>query len=140
MEARVQTNIYLRFNGTCEEAFKLYAALGGGMIEMLQRFEDSPAQDQVPAELRKQVLHARLKLGDAVIMGSDAPPGRYQTPDGFSVSLTVDAPADAERIFKALSEEGTVQIPLAESFFAKRFGMVTDRFGTPWIILGQPSG
>ena len=96
----MQTNIYLRFNGTCEEAFKLYAAIGGGTIEMLQRFEDSPAQDQVPAELRKQVLHARLKLGDAVIMGSDAPPGRYQTPDGFSVSLTLDAPADAERLLE----------------------------------------
>ena len=75
-----------------------------------------------------------------VVMGSDAPPGRYQTPDGFSVSLTVDTPADAERIFKALSEKGTVQMPLAESFFAKRFGMVTDRFGTPWMVLGQPAG
>ena len=136
----MRTNIYLRFNGTCEEAFKFYAALGGGAIESLQRFEDSPAQDQVPAALRKQVLHARLRLGDAVIMGSDAPPGRYQTPDGFSVSLTVDAPADAERIFQGLSEKGSVQMPMAETFFARRFGMVTDRFGTPWMVLCQPEG
>ena len=136
----MRTNIYLRFNGNCEEAFKLYAGLCGGAIESLQRFEDSPAEDQVPAALRKQVLHARLKLGDDVIMGSDAPPGRYQVPDGFSVSLTIDAPADAERVFKVLSEKGTVQMPMSETFFAKRFGMVTDRFGTPWMVLCQPEG
>lgn len=131
----MRVNIYLRFNGNCEEAFKFYAQLCGGAIEMLQRFEDAPGQDQVPPALRKQVLHARLKLGDQVIMGSDAPPGRYQVPDGFSVSLTVDAIADAERIFKALSEKGSVQMPMEETFFAKRFAMLTDRFGTPWMVI-----
>jgi PhnB protein len=136
----MQINIYLRFNGTCEEAFKFYAELCGGTIEMLQRYEDMPNPDQAPPTMLKQVLHARLKLGDQVIMGSDAPPGRYQVPDGFSVSLTVDAVADAERVFKALSEKGSVQMPLAESFFAKRFGMATDRFGTPWMVLCQPEG
>ncbi|HTW34288.1 MAG TPA: VOC family protein [Rhizomicrobium sp.] len=136
----MRTNIYLRFNGNCEEAFNLYAGLCGGRIETMQRYENSPAQDQVPAAQRKQVLHARLKLGDAVIMGSDAPPGRYQVPNGFSVSLTVETPADAERIFKTLSEKGAVQMPMAETFFAKRFGMMTDRFGTPWMVLCQPEG
>jgi PhnB protein len=136
----MRVNIYLRFNGTCEEAFNFYAQHCGGRIETMQRFGDSPAQDQVPAALRKQVLHARLRLGDQVIMGSDAPPGRYQVPDWFSVSLTIDAIADAERVFKALSEKGSVQMPMAESFFAKRFGMATDRFGTPWMVLCQPEG
>ena len=136
----MQINIYLRFNGTCEEAFKFYAELCGGTIEMLQRYEDMPDPGQAPAAMLKQVLHALLKLGDQIIMGSDAPPGRYQTPDGFSVSLTIDGVADAERIFKALSEKGSVQMPLAESFFAKRFGMATDRFGTPWMILCRPEG
>jgi PhnB protein len=136
----MQINIYLRFNGTCEEAFNFYAELCGGTIEMLQRYEDMPNPHQAPPAMLKQVLHARLKLGDQVIMGSDAPPGRYQTPDGFSVSLTIDAVADAERIFKALSEQGSVQMPLAESFFAKRFGMATDRFGTPWMVLCQSEG
>jgi PhnB protein len=136
----VKVNIYLRFNGNCEEAFNFYAQLCGGTIEMLQRFEDVPEPDQPPSELRKWVLHARMKLGDQVIMGSDAPPGRYQVPDGFSVSLTIDAIADAERIYKALSDKGSVQAPLEQTFFAKRFGMATDRFGTPWIILCQPEG
>ena len=136
----MRINIYLRFNGNCEEAFKFYAQLCGGTIEMLQRYEDMPQPDQAPPAMLKQVLHARLKLGDQVIMGSDAPPGRYQVPDGFSVSLSIDVIADAERIFKALSEKGSVQMPLAESFFAKRFGMATDRFGTPWMVLCQPEG
>jgi PhnB protein len=136
----MQINIYLRFNGTCEEAFNFYAELCGGTIDMMQRYKDMPEPHQAPPAMLKQVLHARLKLGDQVIMGSDAPPGRYQAPDGFSVSLTVDAVADAERIFQALSEKGSVQLPLAESFFAKRFGMATDRFGTPWMILCQPEG
>jgi PhnB protein len=136
----MQINIYLRFNGTCEEAFNFYAELCGGTIEMLQRYEDMPNPHQAPPAMLKQVLHARLKLGDQAIMGSDAPPGRYQMPDGFSVSLTIDAVADAERIFKALSEKGSVQMPMAESFFAKRFGMATDRFGTPWMVLCQPEG
>jgi PhnB protein len=136
----MRVNTYLRFNGNCEEAFELYAKLGGGKVEMLQRFEDSPAQDQVPPALRKQVLHARLQLGDQVIMGSDAPPGRYQKPDGFSVSLTIDTPAEAERVFKGLSEGGEIMMPMAETFFAKRFAMFTDRFGTPWMVLCQPEG
>ena len=136
----MRVNTYLRFNGNCEEAFKFYAQLCGGAIESMQRFEDSPAQDQVPPAMRKQVLHARLRLGDQIIMGSDAPPGRYQVPDGFSVSLTIDGVADAERIFKGLSEKATVQMPMAETFFAKRFGMATDRFGTPWMVLCQPEG
>ena len=136
----MQINIYLRFNGTCEEAFNFYAELCGGTIDMMQRYKDMPEPHQAPPAMLKQVLHARLKLGDQVIMGSDAPPGRYQAPDGFSVSLTVDAVGDAERIFTALCEKGTVQMPLAESFFAKRFGMATDRFGTPWMVLCQPEG
>lgn len=136
----MRVNIYLRFKGNCEEAFNFYAQLCGGMIEMLQRYEAVPDSDQAPPALAKQVLHAQLKIGDQVIMGSDAPPDRYQVPHGFSVSLTVDAIADAERIFKALSEKGSVQMPMEQTFFAKRFGMATDRFGTPWIILGQPVG
>ena len=136
----MQVNIYLRFNGNCEEAFKFYAQLCGGAIETLQRYEDIPGDNQTPPALLKQVLHARLKLGDQVIMGSDAPPGRYQVPDGFSVSLTIDAIADAEHIFKALSDKGSVQMAMEETFFAKRFGMATDRFGTPWMVLCQPEG
>jgi PhnB protein len=76
-----------------------------------------------------------MTVGDTVLMASDAPDGRYRKPQGFSVSLGVDAPADAERIFAELSEGGSVTMPMEETFFAARFGMLTDRFGTPWMVI-----
>jgi len=80
------------------------------------------------------VMHARLIVGDEVLMGSDAPPDRYEPMKGITVTLGVDEPADAERIFSALAEGGTVQMPIQQTFWAARFGMLTDRFGTPWMI------
>jgi PhnB protein len=79
-------------------------------------------------------LHARLVLDGTVLMGSDAPPDRYEPMKGFSVTLVLKDPAEAERIFSALAENGTVCMPLEETFFAFRFGMLVDRFGTPWMI------
>lgn len=77
---------------------------------------------------------ARLDVGDAVLMGSDAPSGRYEEPKGFSVSIQLKDPADAERIFRALAEKGTVRMPLEKTFWAQRFGMLVDRFGVPWMV------
>ena len=79
-------------------------------------------------------MHARLSVGDNVLMGSDAPPDRYEPMKGFTVTLGIDDPHDAERVFHALSENGTVQMPIQETFWAVRFGMLVDRFGTPWMI------
>ena len=79
-------------------------------------------------------MHARLVVGDKVLMGSDAPPEHYEGPKGFSVSLTINDLADAERIFHALAENGTVRMPLQETFWAVRFGMLVDRFGIPWMV------
>ena len=90
--------------------------------------------DQTPREWRDKVMHARLIVGDEVLMGSDAPPDRYEPMKGITVTLGVDEPADAERIFSALAEGGTVQMPIQQTFWAARFGMLTDRFGTPWMI------
>jgi PhnB protein len=73
-------------------------------------------------------------VDNQVLMGSDAPPGRYEAPKGISVSLNVKTPADAERIFNALSENGKVQMPLQQTFWAQRFGMTVDRFGIPWMV------
>jgi len=81
-----------------------------------------------------KLLHARMPIGDTLSMGSDAPAGRLQKMQGFSVALGIDDPAEAERIYNALADGGTVQMPLAETFWAKKFGMLTDRFGTPWMI------
>jgi PhnB protein len=130
----MQLNPYLLFNGQCEAAFKFYEkTLGGKMVEMMTH-EGSPAAGQVPSEWRNMILHARLVVGDQVLMASDAPPERYQKPQGFSVSIGIKAPAEAERIFHALAEKGTVQMPIQETFWAARFGMLVDQFGTPWMI------
>ena len=87
-----------------------------------------------PPEWRNKVMHARLMVGDEVLMGSDAPPGRYEGAKGFSVTLGIENPADAERIFHALAQNGTVQMPIQETFWATGFGMLVDQFGTPWMI------
>jgi PhnB protein len=131
----VQTNTYLHFNGNCEEALKFYETATGGKIVMLTTHEGSPAQAQTPPDWLKKILHARIQIGGTVIMASDAPPGRYSKPQGFSISLDADSPTDAERIFKALSEGGTVGVPMGETFFAKRFGMLADRFDVPWMVI-----
>ena len=97
-------------------------------------YADMPSEQPVPEERRHLILHARLVVGDAVLMASDCPPEYFQQPQGMNVSLHVSDPAEAERIFHALAEGGTVQMPFEETFWALRFGMVRDRFGTPWMI------
>jgi PhnB protein len=131
---QMQLNPYLTFDGRCEAAFKLYAEALGGKIEMMMTHEGSPMAAQVSPEWRNKIMHARLALGDTLLMASDAPPDRYEPMKGFSVTLDIDSPAEAERVFHALAEKGTVRMPIQETFWAARFGMLTDRFGTPWMI------
>jgi PhnB protein len=128
-------NPYLTFDGQCEAACTFYASCLGGKIVAMLRHEGTPAEAHVSPEWRDKILHARLMVGDQVLMGSDAPPGRYEQPKGFSVTLGVDTPAEAERVFAALAEKGTVQMQMDQTFFAARFGMLMDRFGTPWMII-----
>jgi PhnB protein len=136
----MQVQPYLTFNGDCEEAFRLYEKVLGGKIETLMSHGDSPIADQVPASWHPRVLHARLSIGDAVLMASDAPPEHYQRPAGMHVSLSVQDPAEADRIFYALAEKGSVTMPIDKTFWAVRFGMLVDRFGIPWMInCNQPA-
>jgi PhnB protein len=130
----MQVNAYLLFNGQCEEAFKFYESCFGARIDGMLKHAGSPAEAHVPPEWGDKILHARLLVGDTVVMASDAPPGHYEKPQGFSVNLQLKDADEAERIFKALSENGTVKMPLAQTFWAKRFGMCTDQFGIPWMI------
>jgi PhnB protein len=135
----MQLNPYLVFNGQCEAAFKFYERCLGGKIEMMMTHGDSPMAEQVPPEWRNKVMHVRLALSDKVLMGSDAPPDRYEQPKGFSVSVGVDKPTEAERIFNALAQNGTVQMPLQKTFWAERFGMLVDQFGIPWMVNCEPA-
>ena len=130
----MQLNPYLFFNGQCEAAFQFYADLLGGKIEAMITHEGTPAANHVPAEWRSKIIHARLALGDQILMGSDAPPDHQQKPQGFSVNIGVKDPAEAERIFHALVENGTVTMQFGETFWATRFGMLVDRFDIPWMV------
>jgi PhnB protein len=131
----MQINAYLNFNGQCEAAFKFYEQVLGGKMLMMSRFEDSPMAQQMPAEMRTKILHARIQIGDTLIMGSDPPPDRFSHQKGFALSLQVKTAAEAEKIFQALAENSQVGMPLGKTFFAERFGMLTDRFGVPWMIV-----
>jgi len=130
----MQLNPYLTFNGQCETAFKFYANCFGGKIEALLPHEGTPAEAHVPAEWRKKIMHARLVVDGQALMGSDAPPDHYQPPQGFSVTLDLKDPREADRIFASLAENGRIKMPIQETFWATRFGMLVDRFGIPWMI------
>jgi PhnB protein len=130
----MQLNPYLSFNGQCETAFKFYQRCLGGEIVAMMTYAGSPMAEQTPPEWQNKVMHARLVVDDKVLMGSDAPPDHYDGTKGFSVTIGIDDPAEAERIFNALSANGTVQMPLQQTFWAVRFGMFVDQFGIPWMI------
>jgi PhnB protein len=130
----IQMNPYLEFNGECEAAFKFYEKCLGGEIKGMIPFEGSPAEAQMPEADRKQILHACLMVNGQALMGADCPGNMYSVPKGFSVSLNFKDTAEAERVFNALSENGTIKMPLSKTFWASSFGMFTDQFGIPWMV------
>lgn len=125
---------YLNFNGDCEEAFKFYQRTLGGNIEAMVSHEGTPAAEHVPADWVKKIMHARLNVNGQVLMGADSMPNSYQRPKSIAVSIHVKDPNEAERIFHALAENGNVGMPIQQTFWAARFGMLRDRFGIPWMI------
>ena len=130
----MQIHPYLLFKGDCEQAFQYYEKALGGKIEAMIRHEGTPAEAHVSPEWRRKIMHARLTVGDQALMGSDAPLERFERPQGFSVSLQVKSPAEAERVFNSLADGGTVRMPIQQTFWSARFGMLVDRFGIPWMI------
>jgi PhnB protein len=130
----MKLNIYLSFHGNCEEAFGFYQSVLGGEITMMQHFADSPMADNVGEEWYGKVMHASLQAGGIDLMGSDGMPGQFVTPQGYHVSAQFEEPEGAERVFAALAEGGEIRMPLEQSFWARRFGMLTDRFGINWMV------
>jgi PhnB protein len=130
----IRISPYLRFNGHCEAAFKFYEKCLGAKIETMQAFGASPMAEQVPANRRNKIMHATLRIGDDVLMGSDSTPEEFEIPQGFSITLTIDDPTAADRAFGALADGGTIEMPIQETFWAKRFGMLIDRYGVSWMI------
>jgi PhnB protein len=134
MEHGMQLNTYLLFNGQCEEAFQFYAKCFGGEIESMFPYAGSPMEKSTPPELLSKIMHATLSFDGQVLMGADVSPADYKKPQGFSATLNLKDAAIAERIFRALTENGTVTMALQETFWAGRFGMAVDRFGIPWMV------
>ena len=134
----MQVQPYLFFDGRCEEAIEFYRGALGAEVAMLMRFKDSPEPHQegmLPPGGENKVMHASFRVGDTTVMASD---GRCQGKpnfEGFSLTLTAQSEAEADRLFAALGNGGQVQMPLTKTFFSPRFGMVADRFGVSWMII-----
>lgn len=134
---------YLVFNDNCREAFEFYAKTLKGKIESLLTFADVPPNSGMPPcadDQKDKVMHARLVVGEAVVMGSDAPQDHYKKPVGVSVSLQINDVAEAERVYKELSAgSNEIMMPIGQTFWAARFAMFNDRYGTPWMINCNPA-
>ncbi|PTM40276.1 VOC family protein [Bosea sp. 124] len=131
----MKLSTYLMFDGNCREAFTLYQTVLGGKLTAMMDHRGTPAEAHVSPDWVDKILHACLEIEGQMLMASDAPPDRSDGPmRSVSVSVNVPEIAEAERIFAALSEGATVQMPMAETFWSPRFGMLRDRFGTNWMV------
>jgi PhnB protein len=131
----VQLTTYLNYGGNCEEAFRFYERHLGGKITMLMRHGEQPGPSGAPPELLRKVLHARMDLGGTELLGADMPPDRFQPMRSAYLTLTLDSDDEADRVFALLSEGGQIFMPMQDTFFASRFAMLRDRFGTSWMLL-----
>ena len=135
----MQVSPYLTFDGNCETAFAFYAQCLGAEPGAIFRYASSPMAAQVPTGWESKVMHGSVTIGGLVLMGGDVAPDHYEQPRGFSLSLQIESPADAERVFSELAADGIVKMPLEKTFWAERFGMLVDRFGVPWLINCEPA-
>lgn len=125
---------YLFFDGSCEEAIEFYRKTLGAEVTALMRYKESPAPEMNPPDAGDKVMHASFRIGETMVLASDGRCEGKPSFQGFSLSLTVSSDAEAERLFSALGEGGQVQMPMTNTFFASRFGMVADRFGVSWMV------
>ena len=125
---------YLHFNGNCEEAFKLYEKALGGKITFKTTYGEAPKEAQSSPDFNDKIMHISMNLDGRILMGSDVPADRYKAPEGFSLSVSTKDPAEADRVFNEISENGNVIMPIQKTFWSPRFGMCTDRFGIPWMV------
>jgi PhnB protein len=133
----MQLHTYLNYGGNCEQAFRFYEKHLSGKITMLMRHGEQPGPGQVPPEWNGKVLHAHLSIAGTALLGADIPPDRFQPMRSAYLSLNVDSIEEAERIYELLSEGGQIFMPMEETFFAHRFAMLRDQFGTSWMLLHQ---
>lgn len=130
----MQIHTYLNFDGCCEAAFNFYRDALGGEILFMMRNGDSPMAKDMPPEHHGRVMHARIRLGDQIVMASDKQVGDNEKPHGLQVLISAADTAEAERVYQALQPGADIRMPLQETFWALRFAMLTDQFGIPWMI------
>ncbi len=128
---------YLNYGGNCREAFEFYVEHLGGKITSVTTHGEQPQSNEVPLDWKNAVLHARMELGETVLLAADIPPDRFQPMRSAYLSLLVDSTDEAERIYALLSQGGQIFMPMEETFFAHRFAMLRDRFGTSWMLLHE---
>ena len=128
---------YLNYGGNCRQAFEFYQKHLGGKITMITTHGEQPQREKVPPDWKDAVLHARIELGDTVLLGADIPPDRFQPMRSAYLTLIVDDDDEAERIYRLLIEGGQIFMPMEETFFAHRFAMLRDRFGASWMLLRE---
>ena len=137
----MQLTPYLFFDGRCEEALEFYKKALGAEVGMLMRFKDSPEPPQsgmIPPGSDDKIMHASFRIGESTVLASDGRCGGPANFQGFQLALQVPDAATAERLFTALTDGGRVQMPLAQTFWSPRFGMVADRFGVSWMVYVAP--
>jgi PhnB protein len=126
--------IYLSFNGTCEAAFRFYEERLGATRGGVFAYANSPMATGVPPGWEAKVMHGSITLGGIIVAGADSPPGQYEQPKGFRIFLEAEDAAETERLFQALAENATIEMPLQQTFWSLSFGVLTDQFGIPWTI------
>ena len=127
-------NLHLVFPGTCNDAFAFYEKTFGAKRKFTMTFGEAPGGSPVPEAAKNLIMHTAMPLGSLILMGCDAPPGREQALGGFQISLDSTDESEVKRIFAELSEGGSVQMPLAPTFWSPLFGMMTDKFGVAWMV------
>ena len=133
---------YVFFDGKCEEALEFYKGAIGAKVDMMMRFSESPEKPQpgmVPPGSENKVMHAAFKVGDTQILASDGHSTGKPSFQGFGLTINAANDAEADKLFNAVGKGGQVQMPLTKTFYASRFGMVTDKFGVLWLVIAEKS-
>jgi PhnB protein len=133
----MRLHTYLNYGGNCAQAFRFYEQHLGGKITMMMTHGQMPDQSQVVPEWKDAILHARMTIGGTELMAADVPPERFQPMRSAYLTLLLDSAEEAERIYALLSEGGEIFMPMEETFFAIRFAMLRDKFGTSWMLLHE---
>jgi PhnB protein len=130
---QMKLDIYINYRSNCKDAFRFYEQHLGGKILMMTTFEEQPEQTNIPEDRKKDILHARIEIGDTVLMGTDIP--HAEPMRSAYLTLRIDSAEESERIYALLSDGGEIFMKMEKTFFASRFAMLRDKFGTNWMLL-----